>query len=114
MNDRHSTPWLRLAAACRRASRPACEIATVDDFAPAGFATRVVARAGLGVSPGLFGGFAFEHLAARALGFACAGALAVTIWASVPATAEARSTDAASSTDVYLDPVGAIIDAVQS
>lgn len=114
MNARHHTPWSRLAAAARRAPLAPRED-SADLFAPAGFATRVVAHAGLRPSAGLFGGLAFERLAARALGFACAGALAVTVWASMPATATAGSADtAATTTDAYLDPVGAIIEVVQS
>lgn len=115
MNDRHHTPWARLAAAARRAPLASREEAAADPLAPAGFATRVVAHAGIRPAAGLFGGLAFERLAARALGFACAGALAVTVWASVPATATAGSADTvATTTDAYLDPVGAIIEVVQS
>lgn len=115
MNDRNHTPWTSLVAAARRAPRVAR--ADADVAAPAGFATRVVAHAGLrpavGVAGGLFGA-GFERLAARALGLACACALAVTVWGSLPATAEARSTDSTVTTDAYLDPVGDYLAAVQS
>ena len=115
MNDRHSTPWSRLAAAARRAPSSATSFADEDFAAPVGFATRVVSRAGIRPAGGLFGGLAFERLAARALGFACACALAVTVWASMPATAEASpSADTAAAADSYLDPVGTLLEVVQS
>ncbi len=116
MNDRNSTPWSRLAAAARRAPSPVTSLADDGGLAvPVGFATRVVARAGIRSAGGLFGGIAFERLAARALGFACACALAVTVWASVPATAEASpASDTAAAADSYLDPVGALLEVVQS
>ncbi|MBC8010694.1 MAG: hypothetical protein H7067_11435 [Burkholderiales bacterium] len=54
-------------------------------------------------------------MAARALGFSCACALAVTVWASMPATAEAAtSAETAAAGDSYLDPVGALLEVVQS
>ena len=114
MNERHHTPWTRLATAARRAPASAGSLATENDLVvPVGFATRVVARAGLRpTSAGLFGA-GFERLASRALGLACACAVAFSVWGSLPATAEARSTDAA-TTDAYLDPVGAYLEAVQS
>jgi hypothetical protein len=115
MNDRHHTPWTRLVTAARRA--PHAGGVDADVLAPAGFATRVVAHAALrpasGATGGLFG-TGFERLAARALGLAGACALAVTIWGSLPATAEARSTDPTVATDAYLDPVGDYLAAVQS
>lgn len=117
MNDRHTTPWSRLAAAARRAPSVAvpASVTEVDLTAPVGFATRVVARADIRPSVGVFGGLAFERLAARALGFACVGALTVTVWASLPATAEAsQSADTAVVSDSYLDPVGALLEVVQS
>ena len=115
MNDRTSTPWSRLAAAARRAPSAFSSSADEGFAAPAGFATRVVARAGIRPAGGLFGSLAFERLAARALGFACACALGVTVWASLPATAEASpSGDTAVVADSYLDPVGTLLEVVQS
>lgn len=113
MNDRHHIAWTRLVTAARRASvatEAGEEIAT-----PAGFATRVVARAGLRsgtATAGLFGA-GFDRLAARALGVACACAVAFAVWGSVPSTAEARSTDSTSA-DADIDPVGDYLAAVQS
>ena len=112
MNPRQNTPWSRLAAAARRA--PVVATDSPEIVVPAGFATRVVALAGVRPSGGLFAGLAFERLAARALAFSCAGALAVTVWASLPASAEASAVDASAVTDYYLDPVGAVMEAVQS
>ena len=113
MNDRNHIAWTRLVAASRRASGAA---EAADGFAaPAGFSTRVVAHAGLrpaGASGSLFGA-GFDRLAARALGLACACAVAFAVWCSMPATAEARSTDAATTTDAYLDPVGDYLAAMQ-
>ncbi len=117
MNAHNHTPWSRLAAAARRApaaGNSAAESAA-ECLAPAGFATRIVAHAGLRPAAGLFGGSAFERLAARALGFACACALAVTVWASLPATAEAGPlADTAAASDAYLDPIGVLLEAVRS
>jgi hypothetical protein len=112
-NDRHSTPWSRLTAAARRAPMPSQEFAG-DVLVPVGFATRVVAQAGLRPSAGLFGALDFERLAGRAFGLACAGALAVTVWAGAPSSVEARPSETTASIDAYLDPVGAIIEVVQS
>lgn len=115
MNDRHQIAWTRLVAAARRSPLPAEDAA--DLAAPAGFATRVVARADLrraAAGTGLFGR-GFDRIAARALGLASACALAVAMWGSMPATAEARSAEpAAVVTDAYLDPVGDYLVAVQS
>ena len=112
MNTHTPDPWSRLVAAARRAPVRA-EEAGLD--APAGFATRVVARAGLRAGGnGLFGGVVFERIAARALGCACACALTMAVWGSLPATAEASTAEAASSTEVYVDPVGAMLEVVQS
>ena len=110
MNERHHRSWSRLVAAARRA--PASS-GTGGFIAPPGFATRVVARAGVrGSGAGGFFCSGFERLAARALGLACACALGFAVWGAVPATAEARSTDAAA--DAYLDPVGDYLAVVQS
>lgn len=113
MNDRNHLAWTRLVAAARRAPVSGD---TADELgAPAGFATRVVARAGVRATPaagGLFGA-GFDRLAARALGLACACAVAVAVWGSVPATAEARSTETTAN-DAYIDPVGDYLTAVQS
>jgi len=114
MNDRNHIAWTRLVAAARRA--PAVSTDEADVSAPAGFATRVVARAGLRASPGGVGvfGAGFDRLAARALGLAGACAVAFAVWGTLPATAEARSSEAATTTDAYLDPVGDYLAAVQS
>jgi hypothetical protein len=113
MKLRPATPWLRLAAAARRA--PARAVDDLGVEAPAGFATRVIALSALGSSSGLFGGTAFERLAARALGFACAGALAVTIWSSLPAsTGAAAALDSSALADAYVDPVGSLLEAVET
>ena len=114
MNDHNHLAWTRLVAAARRA--PVSTGAKSDLVAPAGFATRVVAHAGLRAGPasaGLFGA-GFDRLASRALGLACACAVAFAVWGTLPATAEARSTDAATTADSYLDPVGDYLAAVQS
>jgi hypothetical protein len=114
MNTRHHTPWMRLAAAARRAPSGESTSGDADLAAPVGFSTRVVALAGLRPASALIGGPAFERLAARALGFACAGALAMTIWAGLPSSAEASpSGDALSITDSYLDPIGSVLEVVQ-
>ncbi len=113
MNPRPDTPWLRLAAAARRA--PACAADALAVEAPAGFATRVVARADLAPAAGLFGGPTFERLATRALGFACAGALALTVWSSLPTKVGAgTSADNSAVADAYLDPVGSLLEAVET
>ncbi len=112
MNSPLPDPWSRLVAAARRAPLRADEVGLE---APAGFATRVVARAGLRAGGGgLFGGAVFERVASRALGCACACALMMAAWASLPATAEAGTADAGASTEVYVDPVGAMLEVVQS
>lgn len=113
MNDRNHLAWMRLAAAARRAPRAAEPEGACD--APVGFAARVVARAELsssGAGSGFFGR-GFDRVASRALGLACACAVAVALWASTPATAEARSGDSV-VTDAYLDPVGDYLVVVQS
>jgi hypothetical protein len=114
MKDRHEIAWKSLVAAARRA--PASDTAMEPGaVAPAGFATRVVARAGVG---GALGGDAFgalfDRLAGRALGLAGACALGVAVWGSVPATAEAGVGEPGYATDAYLDPVGDYLAAVQS
>lgn len=110
MNERPHTSWSRLVAAARRA--PAASDTSAFE-APPGFATRVVARAGLRTagSGGVLGS-GFERLAARALGLACACALGFAVWGTLPATAEARSTESAA--DAYLDPVGDYLAVVQA
>lgn len=111
MNSRPDTPWLRLAAAARRAT-PAAASATEHDAAPHGFATRVVALAGVRPGGGS-SGLGFERLAARALGLASACALAMVIWAGVLGGAgEARA--AASTDSDLIDPVGVILEAAHS
>jgi hypothetical protein len=118
MNDRHHQAWKRLAAAARRAPRLAeTAEAEVEPCAPAGFATRVVARADLrplAAGGGIFGR-GFNRIAARGLGLACACAVAVAVWGGMPATAEARSLEnGAPVAEAYLDPVGEYLAAVQS
>ena len=108
MKTHSSTPWLRLAAAARRA--PASAISSdADSAAPFGFAARVVARAQLGSAPTF--GAVFERLAARALGVACACALTMVVWGTLSSSAEARSSDIGA--DVY-DPIGEAIPSTQS
>jgi hypothetical protein len=94
--------WSRLTAAARRAPK-AASAAAISEAAPLGFAARVVALAELAI---------FERLAARALGFAGACAFAMLVWTSLPSVAAARANDSASDTE--LDPVGAVLEAVQS
>jgi hypothetical protein len=102
--DAH-TPLLRLVAAARRAPQ-----ASVEASVPAGFVTRVVARAELGSrAPGF--GVGLERIAARMLGLAAVCAVATVLWTSVPGAGEAR---AESTTDTDLDPVGVIMEAAQS
>ena len=109
------TAWVRLSTAARRhASQVACAAATTPELAPPGFATRVVARAGLRPQPGLFCGAAFERLAARALGCACACALAVAAWDGLATPAEARAFDTEVSTVDDFDPVGDLFVIVQT
>jgi hypothetical protein len=115
MNERHQTAWARLAAAARRAPRVGEEESPTGLAAPSGFATRVVARADLrsfAAGGGLFGR-GFERVAARALGLACACALGVALWGSMPSVVEAHPIEAAVS-DGYLDPVGDYLAAVHS
>lgn len=112
MNTPIPDPWSRLVAAARRAPVRADETGLE---APAGFATRVVARAGLrSGGGGLLGGVIFERVAMRALGCACACVLMMAAWASLPATAEAGTAETAAGTEVYVDPVGAMLEVVQS
>ncbi|MCU0791593.1 MAG: hypothetical protein MUE42_01790 [Opitutaceae bacterium] len=113
MNDLKLTPWMRLAAAARRA-RSVAPSDHGDEAAPVGFATRVVARAQLRPAGGLFAGRAFERLAARALALSCAGALTVVVWTALPSRVEASAVSEATSVDYYLDPVGVVMEVVQS
>lgn len=105
MNPSNHTPWSRLVAAARRApEQPAGE-----SVAPAGFATRVVAHAGLrrretGLGVGL------DRLAARMLGIAAVCAVATVLWAGLPGAGEVR---ASGVTDTDLDPVGVLLEAAQ-
>ncbi len=114
MNDRNHLAWTRLVAAARRSSANPDLVS--DLVAPVGFTTRVVERAGLRADAGAAGlfGAGFDRLAARALGLAGACAFAFAVWGAVPATAEARSSEAATTADAYLDPVGDYLVAVQS
>ena len=113
MKNRNHLAWTRLVAVARRA--PVSADLTDEISAPSGFATRVVAHAGLRAvsSGGGLLGAGFDRLAARALGLACACAITVAVWGSLSATAEARSTDT-TTTDGYIDPVGDYLTAVQS
>jgi hypothetical protein len=105
MKPVHPTPLSRLVAAARRAPQASAGVS-----APTGFATRVVARAEIGArSQGL--GAGLERIAARMLGLAAVCAVATVLWAGLPGAGEAR---AASATDADLDPVGVILEAVQS
>jgi hypothetical protein len=114
MKDRHQHAWENLVAAARRGPAAGGRVEAAVG-APAGFATRVVARAGLerGAGSDAFGAL-FDRLAARALGLAGACALGVAVWGSVPATAEAGVGDPGYTTDAYLDPVGDYLAVVQS
>lgn len=113
MNPTSPTPWECLAAAARRAPASSARVAE-SESAPVGFATRVVARADLRPSTGLFVSATFERLAARALACSCAGAVAVAVWSSLPTHVTATPLDSAAATsDAYLDPVGAILETVQ-
>ncbi len=108
MNPNHLTPLSRLVAAARRAPRAAADSA--DASAPVGFATRVVAHAGLRPhAPGFEVGL--ERLAARMLGLAAVFAVATVLWSSLPGAGDVR---AGSATDADLDPVGVILEAVDS
>lgn len=116
MNAQKSTPEQalnRLVAAARR-HRLAADGALEVPRAPLGFAARVVARADLSASAGLFAGSGFDRLAARAFGAACACALSVMVWSTLPATLEAQQADEVLAGETYLDPLGAIVEAVQS
>ncbi len=106
MNTNSSTPWSRLTAAARRAP---CADDQVDCAAPFGFSARVVANARLGTAPSY--GSLLERLAPRALGLACACALAMVAWGSLSTSAEAKSSDI--NADFY-DPVGEVITSTQS
>lgn len=116
MKNRPVTPWLRLAAAARRLPEGSGSLVSASsrdalDEAPVGFSTRVVAHARLLPGGGVFGGALFERLAARALGFACACAVAVTLWSGMPTRVEAgASAEATALADAYLDPVGSLLD----
>jgi hypothetical protein len=104
MNPTNHTPLFRLVAAARRARQD-----TADASAPAGFATRVVAHAGLRrQAPGF--GVGLERLAARMLGLAVVLAIATVMWTGLPGAGEVR---AASAADLDLDPVGVILEAVE-
>lgn len=113
MKPHSSTPWDRLTLAARRApSAGGAAFATgdhADCAAPLGFSARVVANARIGPAPTY--GALFERLAARALGMACACALAMVVWGSMSTSAEAKSSEL--NADLY-DPVGEVISATQS
>jgi hypothetical protein len=106
MKTNPTTPWSRLAAAARRAPSAAD---SDDCAAPFGFAARVVARAHVSTVPSYAS--IFERLAPRALGLACACALAMVAWGSLSSSAEAKASDM--STDLF-DPVGEVITSTQS
>jgi hypothetical protein len=112
MKTQSSTPWLRLAAAARRAPASVVSLDGAPDgdtAAPYGFSARVVARAQLGSAPTF--GAVFERLAARALGVACACALTMVVWGTLSTSAEAKSSDIGA--DLY-DPIGEAIPSTQS
>lgn len=116
MNAQRPTPeqaWNRLVTAARR-HRPEGVALMEDVRAPLGFATRVCGRAELRSGGGLFAGAGFDRLAARAFGAACACALAVMVWSSVPTSLEAQEADDLVPGWTYVDPLGAIVEAVQS
>ncbi len=115
MKTHSAMPWSRLAAAARRAPAAGAGFANTDhadpaDYsAPFGFAARVVANARLGAASSYAS--ILERLAPRALGLACACALAMVVWGSLSTSAEAKSYD--STADLY-DPVGEVITSTQS
>jgi hypothetical protein len=114
MKNLSKTPWDRLTAAARRAPFENT-VSSAQITMPSGFATRVVARAEPGGAEGLLGGLFFERFAARALGLAGACALTMAVWGSLPAKVEAgAASDSALITDGYLDPIGSILEVVQS
>jgi len=112
MKSDFSTSWSRLAAAARRAPSAGAGLAgaeRADVSAPFGFSARVAAKARLGAAPS--DGALFERLAARALGIACACALAMAAWGSLSNNAEAKSYEA--GVELY-DPVGEVITFTQT
>jgi hypothetical protein len=111
MKTQPSTPWSRLVTVACRAplAGDAITAGLAESSAPFGFSARVVANACIGSAPSY--GAVFERLAARAFGLACAFALAMVVWGSLPSSAEAKSSDL--GVDFY-DPVGDVITATQS
>ncbi len=114
MKTHSSTPWDSLTAAARRAPSASGDAGFAADdqadcAAPLGFSARGVANARIGPTPTY--GALFERLAARALGMACACALAMVVWGSMSTSAEAKSSEL--NADLY-DPVGEVISATQS
>jgi hypothetical protein len=112
MKNHSSSPWSRLTAAARRAPSAGADFADAgqpDCAAPFGFAARVVACAHIAAAPSYAS--IFERLAPRALGLACACALAMVAWGSLSSSAEAKASDI--SSDLY-DPVGEVINSTQS
>ncbi|MFH1496957.1 MAG: hypothetical protein ABII82_03945 [Verrucomicrobiota bacterium] len=98
-------PWERLVAAARRAPD---ELAG-DLVSPAGFATRVVALAG--VSAQAAGTAPFERLALRALGCAVAVMMLSAVWSIAPTATAAAADDRALD---LIDPVGEVLQLVQA
>ena len=112
MKNHSSSPWSRLTAAARRAPSAGADFADAgqpDCAAPFGFAARVVACAHVGTVHSYSS--ILERLAPRALGLACACALAMVAWGSLSSSAEAKASDI--SADLY-DPVGEVINSTQS
>ncbi len=116
MKNIPTTPWTRLTAAARRAPGATGQLQSTADLIPSGFATRVVARAEVGNGGGILGGALFERLAARALGLAGGCTLVLAVWAGRPATVVevGALNEATLVSEAYFDPVGTMLEAVQS
>lgn len=114
MNNPTTSAWTRLTAAARRAHATKDSVQTADDTMPAGFATRVVALAELNRDTGILGGALFERIATRALGLAAVCAFALALWGGLPVKVQSgASNEGALASETYLDPVGALLEAVE-
>lgn len=115
MKNTPTTPWTRLTAAARRAPGAVAAAEMSAELMPPGFATRIVAHAELGGGGGILGGALFERLAARALGLAGVCALTLAVWAGRPVKVEVGSANEATLvSEAYFDPIGTMLEAVQS
>ena len=114
MNNPTTSAWTRLTAAARRAPATKDSGQMADDMMPAGFATRVVALAELNRDTGILGGALFERIATRALGLAAFCAFALALWSGLPVKVQpSASSEGALASETYLDPVGALLEAVE-